>query len=337
MEMTFLLPALIPIVAYLLWPHKVTAPEALITTVVITALMCIVFFTGRYGEATDFEVLNGQITAKERNHDSYRRSYQCRCHTNSKGTRKCSTCYETRYTVTWLARSTVGNITFDHADSGSRSVYNRADPQVYTECTVGEPASQVHTYDNWVKGAPESLFQSKAAHTVAYPEVYQFYRYIRVLNRGTDVDGASLNRLLNNALKTLGPKKQVNVIVVLTPEPIDLENQWLGGKKNDVVINLVINKSAIIDAKVFSWARSHKNETLVVKLRDDLKSLATYDPARVAEAITTNLENYNRPQMVDFEYLKNEIDPPTWVVVLMLLLGVPGCLGLTYYFKENGR
>ena len=36
----------------------------------------------------------------------------------------------------------------------------------------------------------------------------------------------------------------------------------------------------------------------------------------------------------EFEYLKDEIDPPTWVLILCIIFAIPGSLALAYLFDR---
>ncbi len=337
-------------VAKRIWNTTITWQESAIQVIVIVVIVSGVWFAGKYGATVDQEVWNGAVTSKDRDQGHYVESYSCHCHSDSKGHQHCSTCYRDHYTVTWTGRTTVGNVTFDHLDSTSSFVYASPDPSSYKRCTVGEPASIEHNFTNYVKAVPESLFNTLQAHNTsfagkipAYPQVFDFYRFNRVINIDSKMGAGvkPLANLLDNSLKLLGASKQVNIIVLLTEirDPSyrqAVENVWLGAKKNDVVVFLGLNGDNIVWTDVMTWALNSGNELFHVKVRDDLKALGTFDPTKVAAVITDNVKaHYDRPHMKDYEYLADDVQPATWVIVLAIILAVFGSVGLTYFFNKN--
>ena len=68
---------------------------------------------------------------------------------------------------------------------------------------------------------------------------------------------------------------------------------------------------------VISWTKS---EIFKVQLRDDVMSLGQLSMQPVMTALATNIDStFERRKMSEFEYLKGEIDPPTWLLVFMAL------------------
>ena len=39
--------------------------------------------------------------------------------------------------------------------------------------------------------------------------------------------------------------------------------------------------------------------------------------------------------MKEFEYLKDDIEPPTWLIVLCLVLGIGGSIGVSFVFYKH--
>ncbi len=322
---------------------------------VVFALVTIIWFSGSMSQTADVEVWNGKILSKSRVQDSYVRSYSCNCRSVCSGSGKnqtcstvCDTCYEDRYTVDWTARSTVGGITFKSLDSGSRSVYRTKDPAAYKKCSVGEPASKEHRYTNYVKAAPDSLFNTALDEDVypipAYPRVHSFYKVNRVLNVSTKLkskDIATLDRLLSESLILLGAKKQVNIIVILTEIDdssyrFSVENKWLGAKKNDVVVFLGLDGDTITWTDVMTWGLNRGNEVFQATLKSELSSIKTFNAQSIAEVVVNTTGSlYDRPMMKDYEYLKDDIQPPGWLLTTCFILSLLVSLGLTYFFHKN--
>jgi hypothetical protein len=351
-----LFPLLWPLFAKWKWQQTITWGEMGLHMAIPVVVVSIMWALGRMSQTHDVEVFNGQITGKERVHGHYLRPYECNCYytTDSKGnsTRHCSTCYEDRYTVDWDLKSTLGDIDIEHYDRGSRSVYNSPDPAAYKAAYVGEPCSKQFSFKNYVKGTPDSLFNHNkevlmkqyATRIPNYPYVHSYYKVQRVVNLGTQIsrpESDALNLQLGNVLRYLGAKKQVNVVVILTEidDPaykFAVEAKWIGGKKNDVVVFVGLNGREITWADAMTYGLNKGNELFVVKMRDALLDLKSYDNAKVTQAIEYNvLKHYDRVSMSKFEYLKDMIQPPTWLLILAAILSVVGSLGLTWFFHQN--
>jgi len=340
------------ILAIALWWLIGKNKEGLIVSGVFTAasmaVVGIIFAVSSGVATSDTEIWNGKITAKDRVHGSYVRSYQCNCTTtrDSKGnsTTSCQTCYEDRYTVHWTARSTVGDFSIDSKDWTSRSVYLVPDPARYNAVVVGEPAARANSYTNYVQAVPGSLFTPSAKSLKErfanllpkYPDqTYDFYRANHFVTAGYNVpDAATWNTALGEMLKDRGPKKQVNAIVVIakTADPdyaYALRDHWEGVNKNDVV--LVIGSAAwpkIDFVEVLSWT---KNELFKVQLRDSVMAAGVIQRDSILGMLASQIDtNFERRRMREFEYLKAEIDPPFWLLALTIVLMIGGAAGTVY-------
>ncbi|MBI5004205.1 hypothetical protein HZC00_03870 [Candidatus Kaiserbacteria bacterium] len=343
-----------PFIAKRIWGTEINLTEMAINIIVICLLSLGVWELGKYGQVADTEIWNGAVTRKDRTHGYYVTSYSCNCRQTCSGsgknrtcTQTCDTCYQDHYTVAWTADTTVGNVTFQKLDRSYRSVYQTPDPEVYTRCKVGEPAAIEHGYTNYIQAVPQSLFSGdkEAVSTWAlptYPRVYDFYRIRRVLNIDTKIANVAIdeiNNALNAALKDLGQEKQVNVIVILTEtdDPAyrySVEKKWIGGKKNDVVVFVGLDGDVITWADTMTWALNKGNELFHVKLRDAVKGLKTLDPKTFVPSVISTIEqHYDRPEMKQFEYLKEEIKPPLWVMVLAIAIATLGSIGLSQVFR----
>ncbi len=318
-------------------------------------------FYGSSAVATsDVEIWNGQVIGKNRKHDEYQRSYDCNCKnvqtcSGSGKNRTCSTrsvcdtCYEDRYTVKWTIDSTVGKFTVQELDESSRRVYLSPDPQLYAQTNVGDPASRRNTYTNYIQAVPESLFatppaslQARFAGLIpAYPDqIYDLFKNNHFLSPGFAVsDGVQWDRDIAMMLRELGPRKQVNAIVVIAktddPQYADaLRYAWEGANKNDVV--LVIGSKQwpqISFVRVISWT---KNELFKIQLTNSVKNLGIIQREPIMDELQAQIsKNFERRRMREFEYLKNEIDPPTWLIVTMLALILAAQGGAMFYIHRQ--
>lgn len=304
------------------------------------------FFIGKGSQTSDTEILNGQVISKKREHGSYVHTYSCNCVTSCSGSGNsqscstvCQTCYEDHYTVHWDCFSDVGEFRIADLDRTSKSVYNEPDPARYTIIKPGDPVAKEHTYTNYIKAVPATLFRPASKSLLAryggkvpaYPDkVYDFYKINRVLPIGVNVpDLAIWNQRLSESLKTLGPMKQANAVIVLTniADPdffYAVQDAWLGGKKNDIVLVIGVTN---LPAKA-SWVRVMaltQDELFQVKLRDSILGLEEIKASGVIAALDKETRaNFKRKRMRDFAYLDAEIGPPFWVMALtsgMLIFG----------------
>lgn len=310
----------------------------LISVIILTGA----FYAGKGIKTSDTEIWNGQITSKARVHGSYVRSYSCHCHNVSSGSGKnqssheeCDTCYEDHFTVKWGCASNVGDFTIDSADLTSRAVYLLPDPNRYTTIKVGDPASTSHFYTNYIKAVPESLFRPLegslktqfAGMIPAYPgNVYDFYKVDRVLPVGVSIPNLQeWNDKLSVVLKTLGPAKQANVVIVVVKsnDPnyfYALQDAWLNGKKNDIVVTIGApdfpKKAAWVNVMALA-----QDAIFQVKMRDDILALDDLTADSVITAIGKETSaTFKRKRMRDFEYLDAEIDPPTWIMIVAMIV-----------------
>lgn len=360
---TFMLIALVPVIwailARLVFKASFTWLETGAQIVAVCVITGIVTAAGMYGQTADFEVWNGQVTDKKREHGSYVESYSCNCRSVSSGSGKnkttstvCDTCYRDHYTVEWYLKSTIGNIRIDYLDRTSRSVYSTKDPKAYTAAFKGEACSRTKGYTNYIKAVPESLFnevdlklnEQFAAMIPAYPTVHSIYKVNRVIPVGVNVPGiAKMNKLLSDELRTIGAKKQANIIVVFANTADQsyryaLERAWLGGKKNDVIVILGTPEyPAVAWVDTITLGENSGNEMMTVQMRDQLMALPAADDHELTVGTIAGVvtQYFDRKAMADYEYLEDEITPPTWVIVTALVLAVLVSIGLTWYFHNN--
>lgn len=332
-------PLVWPFIAKAIWKHEITLGE-LAANIAIGALIVVVgWYGGKYGQMHDVEVLNGQVVSKSRDRVSCEHSYRCRCRESCTGSGQerrcwetCDTCYEHGYDIDWNLQTTVGGIEVARVDRRGLT-----EPSRWTRADVGDPVAKTSSYVNYIKGAPDSLFnalkdlksvEQHGHHVPPYPRnIYDLHYLDRVISVGFALPEAShWNLGLAMLLRKLGHEKQVNVVVVFTkgsdPEfATALRAKWLGGKKNDVV--LVIGAPAypeIAWTRVVSWT---DNELFKVQLRDEIQALKTADRFVLLPLLEKHIrQGFERKPMADFAYLADEIEPPTWLIAVLFVLSV---------------
>lgn len=301
---------------------------------------------------SDVEVWNGAVTGKEQVYVPCSHSYQCNCVAVSCGkdcsTTVCSTCYDHPNDWDWDVYTSNGEtIEIERLD---RQGFKK--PPRWTAVKVGEPTTTSHTYVNYVKASPDSLFRHQGLaekHAKTLPEypgkVYDYYRLDHYVHDGSGSQDAEWNRQLARINAELGKKKQANVIVVKTygrsPEWFyALEEKWVGGKKNDIVI--VIDEAGFREpangakpqwVEVMAWT---SNEMLKVKLRDDIMALDYAGVEQAIPVIEHDVDQYYvRKPMKDFEYLKASMVPSTTQWTVTLIVSLVAAVGLTWFFQVN--
>lgn len=338
------------------WPNHISKLEMVILIVVSILLTSAIYFAGAYSQTVDSEIWNGVVTNKHAAKTSCSHSYQCHCRVVTRaptctkggcsggGSRtECDTCYEHLYDINWVVASDIGSWNIDRIDRQGLQ-----EPPRFTIVKQGDPVSATHTYTNYIKGAPDSLFHAYAGLMQQYQQliptyplnVYDVYKIDRAIVIGK-VQVPQLDKwnyelsVLNGKL---GPQKQVNVAIVFVDIADQkfqyaLESAWLGGKKNDVIIVFGTTKYPSIDwVGVISWT---DKQLFKVQLRDELFAQKQIDMEKTLSIIQQNVSrNYERKHMADFEYLKYEIEPPLWVLILSVVLGSACAVGLAFVFRD---
>lgn len=346
-----LFPILWPLVTKLLWKHNITWGEMSANIGIVAVAVVALFYIGRYAQMSDIEVLNGEVVSKSREVVSCEHSYECNCYDSCSGsgktrscTRVCQTCYDHSNDFDWRVKTNVGQLNIARVDRQGVNM-----PPRFAQTEIGEPASIENNYVNYIKATPESLFHDLSRidkgllkEVPPYPKVYDYYRFDHLVNLGVDMDASTQelwNAELGEAAKTLGPTKEANIIVMMAdssnPKFADaVMRKWIGGKKNDIIMVLGTPSYPQVEwAKVFSWS---KNDMVNVVLRDAFVEMKQLEPASAVEMIRKNvLTHYERRPMAEFEYLKDEIDPPTWAIWICIIVSILGSLLLSLYFKNN--
>lgn len=352
-----LVPLAISIGALVYFKGKITILEFACQAVVLFIFVGGCIGIAYWSDTADKEIWNGQVTSKTRDEVSCRHSYECNCYytedCDSKGsctqTRHCSTCYEHSYDVDWNVHSSinesVGIETIDR--QGLRM------PPRWGSAFVGEPWSSEHSYENYIKANPDSVLtggkgdvEKWKALIPAYPGIYDYYKANHFINMGPvpDVDYGTWNWLVNEDNKTLGPAKQVNLLVLLvkTSDPSYVQafkTAWLGGKKNDAVVIIGSEDGhKIAFAEVVSWAvRANYRDNL----RDDIMEIGTLDRRDdIMKAVYSETQTkFVRMHMKDMQYLMRSFQPSgtaMWVTfILATLLSCGISFGFLWYYRNE--
>lgn len=351
-----IIPTLVAFIAFVAFEKKITLKEfclQLAIQVVVIGLLTVIL---RHANTHDTEIQNGVVAQKEHHHVSCEHSYQCNCYESCTGsgehescTQICQTCYEHSYDVDWDVHTTNREtINIERVDRQGLE-----EPPRFTAVRVGEPTSQSYSFENYIKAAPGSLFRHQGliekykGKLPEYPaDIYDYYRLNRVVAIGFSLpNSGGWNTMLSTVNGALGVHKQVNVILVLVKgQPLEyysaLEQYWLGGKKNDVIVIMGVDDSSTTLKATWTQVMSWSNkEIFKVTLRDDLTDLSdkkglTFES--VGDIIIMDVNKYYvRRHWEDFKYLMSSATPTKWQWILSFIFSLLLAVGLSWVFDQN--
>lgn len=330
--------------------HEVTFLEFLINLLVPTLLFLIFWSVSIKIKLRDVEVLNGKVLDKKIEIVSCSHSYECNCITSCSGSGQnrscskiCSTCYRHLFDKDYVVKTTIGNIYIDRVDSQGLKI-----PKRFDQVRIDEPVSKLSSYKNYIQASKNSIFNFKVVATKEekklfprYPsKIYDYYKIDRVIDVSkflSDKLIKELNLELSNILKNQISKKEHNVILVFHPFDdmfsLKLLNHWKGGKKNDILIFIEIEKDLKIkNVRVNSWAL---DTFFDVSLKDDILKLKDIK-VDILDVIKINVENnYVRRSFKEFEYLKWQIIPSGLEISIYFVISLILTLYLSNRFKNN--
>jgi hypothetical protein len=217
------------------------------------------------------------------------------------------------------------------------------------------PSAKKHHYVNYIKASHSVLkvygrMRGYEKDLVTYPAVYEGFYGPFYMNRVIDKDSLipqELNTWFNTELcyhnSYLGPKKEANIIVYFTSRDRDftyaLHEAWCGGKKNDIVVLVGMDKYPKISwVEILSWT---PHEGFKIKLRDQLQKIGTVrDREMFINTIVSQINapgesGFDRLHMSDMQYLMADISLPWWAYIVSSLIIVLLYAPLLIWFFKN--
>ncbi len=229
-----------------------------------------------------------------------------------------------------------------HTSNGEKIYIDRVNrqgteqPPRWTAIRIGEPTATAHSYTNYIKAAPDTLFRRQGFSGYSVPiypnNVYDYYRLDRITGDIKLKDHNLWSTELNDIAGHIASQKQANLVLVLTKQDhkfyYALQQEWLGGKKNDVILVIGTDGVDIKWADVLTWS---KDSALKIELRNAVTDIGVMDRKKILEAFKLNtLKYYKRKPMHDFEYLKSSITPTTTQWVVSMIIGLLVSVGLSF-------
>jgi len=213
------------------------------------------------------------------------------------------------------------------------------------------PTSISHEYVNYLK-ASKSLHKRSGTidvykqHLLSYPTVtggkFGTIEFQRVISAGVTIPESwkqTVDKSLDKVLANLGVQKQVNIIVYFVNADRGflhaLEENWIYGKKNDVV--LVIGMNSFPKVKWSGVMIFHGNETLKVKLRDEVEAIGDIsDSNTFVNMLVNNInKHFIRVPMSKLEHLLYDIEMPIWAIIAVWIMVGTVVFTTSYYLENN--
>jgi hypothetical protein len=320
---------------------------------IVANLIVVAIFAGIISCQNDtyVEVWNGYVVDKKRNRVHCRHSYDCNCRRVCSGTgknktcwTKCDTCYEHRYDIDWIIYDNTGH-TFDIDTQDSQGLVQ---PDFWNSAQKGDPTSHTHIYKNYIKAAPDSLFRKQGLVEKykdvlpQYPnKIYNYYNLDRIVPVGVKIGHLDkLNKQLSVVNSKIGASKECNAIIVVVKEQpreylYALEQHWVGGNKNDVILIISVTENGtIIWADVIALVQE---SIFKVNLRDGVEAVGTI---KQMDTIIEKLHkiimvSYNRKEMKDFKYLSSTVTPSVTEYVVAIIICTLLSISLSIYFHNE--
>lgn len=206
------------------------------------------------------------------------------------------------------------------------------------------PLATEHSYENRVRASDYSVFnyekltdkQITDNHLYEYPDLDDYFNYPSIL--GTkDMYAQEVIQKVNGHL---GPKKQVRLWVLLHyTDDANVawlqENYWVGGNKNELVINIGVDSSMNVKwASTFTWSTSAGLEDKITRYVKTIKKLDKTTWTALGSFLLTNVDkDWVRLDFKQFDYLS--VEPPLWSIILVYVLTLLTCIEVSYWVVRN--
>lgn len=366
--MYYLLLFLVPLVVWILiskiiFRHEFSLKEMGIQLGFTSAVLLFITVLGTTMQTYDVKIVNGVVTALDAKRkscnqfwsdfpDGFCTNQQTRSVRNGEtctkvnNTRVCTPKYKTQYrsVYPWEKRYFVYTDIKTSYEIARVDNQGAAVPPRFSQIKVNDPVSTTEGYTNYIKGAADTLFNQKYEDVppIAYPKVYDYYKIRRVIYFGTPGDSSFIEEwnkelaVLNSSIRKTGANVIINVVGESPDWSERLAQAWDAHNINDVVVTLGVYGDNINWVDVRSWSKS---DMVNIEIRDEIMNLKVVDKSKINDIIKKSIEShYVQQSMEEFEYLAEDIPPPTWVFVLaaiILLIVTP--ITTLYFSNPNNR
>lgn len=205
------------------------------------------------------------------------------------------------------------------------------------------PLTTEHSYENRIKSSDYTVFQyikiseeqADSLKLFDYPIFKNSFTFPSVLGYNSDKANTEFHRINGH----LGDKKQMRVWVLVhntTDSEIGYkqESYWVGGNKNELVINIGVQGSDIKWCHVFSWSN-------ITSLKDDIKNFILNQKvlndktfSNIGEYVHTEGEKrFERLPFKQFDYIS--VEPPLWTIILAYIFTIIVCAFISFGVVNN--
>ncbi|MND77236.1 hypothetical protein D3C80_689060 [compost metagenome] len=325
MSLYFYLLAVIFVAAILYF--KFRDPEPTVYAVVLGAVIALAgYYVPLAVSSNDTELISGAVTKKERVYDEEIETYICGhdSHGNAKY------CTRTIPRWRWDIISNIGDSYSDYTYSKNRM------PEIYAATQVGDPYSDTRTFKNYQRVSSQTVKFNRELEYKGwlppYPAIYGGFKVSRAFSLVDGVDQRELSKALSIAHRSWGPSYGANAIVVILNDATDIASfrealytKWNGGKKNDAVLILKLDKeNKVSDVRTFGRssdnATDEKGRSFTQRLIEESKALGEYSPEKVVNVINGSLPLFYREDLRKYDFLETEYAPPLWLDILIFAL-----------------
>jgi len=360
--MMFIIPLIIWIgVAKVFLHFEFTWGEVALQLFVTALVIFGIFAAGSVSQTRDTMFVNGVVTQLDPERQScpigwndYRDSFCTEYRTRSvpdgqtctttNGRRSCTTNYKTQYNYIYgweqryFIRTTIQSYEIPRVDSQGVNT-----PPRFAEVQIGDPVASQVSYTNYIRGASNSLFNEQLPPDelppIAYPSIRDFYHANRVIVTGIE-SNTNFQQEWNSQLEVVNSniiETGANVIVVVTGYSQKFAEQlaqaWEAHNINDVIVVIGTDGQNVDWVDVRSWS---SDSIVNIEIRDEILNLGTLDTTAITGIIESSImSGYELQSMDNFEYLADDIPPPTWAFVLAFIILMIVTPVITYIFNKH--
>lgn len=355
----FIIPLIIwLVIAKIIFRHEFSWAEMGIQAGVTALVLAFLVMASSHYQTVDEKLVNGVVTKLNARKESCnqmwsdysdsfctnedtRRVRDGQTCTTINNKRTCTPKYKTQYRsiypweIRYFVKTEISEHEIDRVDRQGSTT-----PPRFSSIQVGDPVTQTISYTNYIKGASSTLFNQKYEDVppIAYPGIYDYYKSRRVIYFGVAASADFVNQwneelaVVNSDIRKTG----ANAIIAVTNQTQDwaerLAQAWDAHNINDLIVVIGTDGENIKWVDVRSWS---KNDLVNITVRDEIMNLKTIDKTRINDIIKSSvMEFYEEESMDNFEYLAEDIPPPTWLyIIAAIILFVIGPI-VTYYFSR---
>lgn len=333
--------------------HDFTFGEMALQFAIVVAISTAGYAIAYNGQFSDYRVVHGVVTEKDAVRKSCDTSWSdfsdsfCtnqdtrtvvdRCKTVD-GKKSCT--YKTQYRsiYSWERRyfveTSIGEYEISREDRQG-VVF----PQRWEVVSLGEPVSALKEYTNYIQASLNTEANAAYADGVVSfdPVVYDYWNLDQVTWKGQEERA----RVWSRSLAVLNAdliKYDANVEIHLVDGPQSWAKKFASANRghdlNDIVVVIGVGPDDSIEwVEVDSWSTS---DLVNIEIRDLVADLKIVDEDAISSLLRQSVSLYYvQRSMEEFEYLKDDVDIPLVVLILLSVLVFTLNIGTTIYFVKE--